>query len=413
MVSHRRSVHRLGSAALACCALAFGTRAAQPADSHGEALAALAAVQATISQVTQSEDSFSTDAATYRDAAQRAINALVGTADPLYDAAAGAPADTVGAIGHLDGLLDGADTEAWVPALRGAEVNLRAAAARLQAAHVAHELMDYQIAATQALTNLVVALGRGSDPGVLGGLQGVLANTALGVPPGARQVDACALPSGAAPFYATHAGYLAFVGVPAMAGTHVLADTVTATAVAVQDGAVVLSTPAAALVARLCADAAPQSPHPSAPAAHGAAAPPANGPQQGQAALPALYTRAQAEAGQTLYMEHCVSCHGANLHGVAAPAVAGTDFLQAAKDNDWTLEVIRYLVFTMMPLNASGSLQPGQYADLMAFLLASSCYPAGSTPFPQDDQPGFADVALKPLPDPQPGQNALGVCPVG
>ena len=412
MVFSRRSACALGPAALAiCCALSSGALAAPPGDPHGEALAALSAIQATIGQVIQSEDSFSTDPAAYRDAAQRAINMLVGTGDPLYVAAAGAPADPVGAIGRLDGLLGGADDQAWVPALRGAEVNLRAAAARLQTAHAAHELMDYQIAATQALSSLGTALGRGGDTGVLGGLQGVLANTVLGVPQGAREVDACAPPSGAAPFYGTHAGYLAYVAVPAAAGKHALVDTLTATAVTVQDGAVVLSTPAAALVSHLCATAAPP-PQPAAPASHGSAIPPASGPQRAEGTPPALYTRAQAEAGRTIYMDQCVTCHGANLHGVAAPAVAGTEFLKAAKDNDWTLEVIRYLVFTMMPLNAGGSLQPEQYANLMAFLLASNCYPAGSAPFPQDDQPSFADVQLKPPPDPRPGQNALGVCPV-
>ena len=413
MVFSRRFARALGSSALVtCCALSSGARAAQPADPHGEALAALSAIQATVGQVVQSEDSFSTDPASYRDAAQRAINMLVGTGDPLYAAAAGAPADPTGAIGRLDGLLGAADDQVWVAALRGAEVNLRAAVARLQTAQAAHELMDYQIAATQALSSLGTALGRGGDTGVLGGLQGALANTALGVPRGAREVDACAPPSGAAPFYSTHAGYLAYIAVPAGAASHALVDPVTATAVAVQNGAVVLSTPAAALVAHLCATE-PPPPQPAAPASHGSVTPSASSPQQAEGTPPALYTRAQAEAGRTIYMEQCVTCHGANLHGVAAPAVAGTEFLKAAKENDWTLEVIRYLVFTMMPLNAGGSLQPEQYADLMAFLLASNCYPAGSAPFPEADQPGFADVQLKPPPDPRPGQNELGVCPVG
>ncbi|MBV9750610.1 MAG: cytochrome c [Acetobacteraceae bacterium] len=413
MAFSRRFARSLGSSALAAwCGLALGARAAQPGDPHGEALALLAAIQATVGQVVQSEDSFSTDPAAYRDAAQRAINMLVGTGDPLYVAAAGAPADPAGAIGRLDGLLSSADDQAWVPALRGAEVNLRAAVARLQTAHAAHELMDYQIAATQALSSLGTALGRGDDASVLGGLLGALASTALGVPQGAREVDACAQLSGAAPAYGTHAGYLAYIAVPVAAGTHALADAVTATAVTVQGGAVVLSTPAAALVAHLCATEAPPPP-PAAPASHGAAKPPASSPKRAEGTLPALYTLAQAAAGQRIYMEQCVSCHGANLHGVAAPPVAGTEFLKTAEDNNWTLEVIRYLVFTMMPLNAGGSLQPPQYADLMAFLLASNCYPAGSTAFPEADQPSFADVQLKPLPNPRPNQNALGVCPVG
>lgn len=412
----RRAARALWPAALAGC-LALGAHAAARPDDHGQALAALSGIQAAVGDIVQSGDSFSTDPATYKAAAQRAINALVGTGDPLYDGSAGVPADPAGAIGRLDSLLDQPGDPAWAPSLRGAEINLHAAVARLQTAHAAHELMDYQIAATQALASLGMALGRGSDPGVLGGLQGALANTVLAVPQGAREVDACAALPAAAPAYGTHAGHLAFVAMPAAGGA--LAEPVTATAVRVQGGAVVLSTPAAAVVARLCAASAspaptPAAPTPAPPAPHGSNTPPASGAQQKQGAPPpALYTRAQAEAGRQVYMAQCVSCHGANLHGVSAPAVAGTDFLQTAKDNDWTLEVIRYLVFTMMPLNAGGSLQPRQYAELMAFLLMSNCYPAGSTPFPQDDQPDFADVQLQPVPGPHPGQNEMGVCPVG
>ncbi len=90
------------------------------------------------------------------------------------------------------------------------------------------------------------------------------------------------------------------------------------------------------------------------------------------------------------------------MQGVAAPSVAGTDFLTTAQHNGWTLEIIRYLVFTMMPMNAAHSLSPEAYAAVMAHLLASNCYPAGSTPFPTDDDPKFAKIKLGPVPGPPP-----------
>ncbi len=108
-----------------------------------------------------------------------------------------------------------------------------------------------------------------------------------------------------------------------------------------------------------------------------------------------------------------MSCHGSNLQGTAAPSVAGRDFLGTAQHNGWTLAVIRYLVVHMMPMNSPASLAPAQYADVLAFLLAANCYPAGATAFPTGDDPRFAAIKLAPPPGKLPGQNDKGVCAVG
>jgi polar amino acid transport system substrate-binding protein len=382
------------------------------------------------------EDSYSSDPADYRAAAQRAINVLVGAQDPLYVASAGRPDDPAGAIGQIDHLLDRNATPPWVSALRGAEVNARAAVGRLDAARTAHELTDFQIAASQALANLQVAQGRPTDAGVFGGMEGALATTELGVPDDAHVVDACG--TAAEPGWGVHDGYLGFVALAPGTALSDFAEPLGVNAVAIQNGVVVLRTAAWPIVVRGCAapavtaanaaQAQPTQPAPGQPASTGSIpAPAASNPHSApppapagsgasashQDAPPALYTLAQAHAGQQVYAQNCVSCHGANLQGLAAPGIAGTEFLKTAKDNDWSLEVIRYLVFTMMPLNAGGSLTPEQYADVIAYILASNCFPAGSTPFPQDDQPGFATIQLAPPATPNPHQNALGVCPVG
>jgi polar amino acid transport system substrate-binding protein len=421
----------LASVPLACSAAPLAARpgAGPPADAHQVALAALADLQVAIDAIVAAEDSYSTDPAFYRAAAQRAIEALAGTQD-------GAP----GGVRRIEELLATATSQPWVAPLRSADVNMSAAVARLQSAKNARELNEFQIEASQALIGLEVAKGRPTELGVFGGLEGALATTALGVPTNARQVDGCAAPL-KAPAWGTRDGYLAFVALPAGSDAMELPRNMAETDVSVRNGVILMHTPAAGAVAKLCgvaettsdpgagsaspagtsqpsdARSGASSPHRPPPAS----APPASAPDEAaastqptsaQAPRPALYTEAQAQAGKQVYEKYCVACHGANLHGTAAPSVAGTDFLSTAKNNEWTLEVIRYLVFTMMPLNAGGQLTPEQYANVMAFLLASNCFPAGSTPFPQTDDPSFANIKLGPSSEHHPGENALGVCPV-
>ena len=279
---------------------------------------------------------------------------------------------------------------------------------------------------------LEVAQGRPTETGVLAGLEGALANTELGLPGDAQVVDGCAAPPNT-PSFGVHDGYIAWVAVPAGDGTHELAENPGGTDVTMHGGVILLHTAAAPLVAQECSghaaapatgSAKPATQYAAAPAttsATPAAATPATGSaapatQHAAAApatdaLPALYTTAQARAGEQVFVSKCSSCHGANMQGAAAPSVAGNDFLVAAQHNGWTLEIIRYLVFTMMPLNAADSLSPDAYAAVMAYLLASNCYPAGDKPFPTADDPSFANVKLGPVSGKPPAnQDSQGVC---
>ena len=381
--------------------------AAPPADLHAAAVAAAADLQSAVDAVVAAEDSYTADPTIFKAAAGKAIDALNR------------------ASGRIEDVVGGGGDQPWVDPLRGAEVNMTAASARLTSAQSARELDDFQQLATEALIGMKAAQGRATELGVFGGLEGALANTVLGIPAGGRQVDACAKPR-VAPAWGTHGGYVAWVSVPQTAGVHRLAESQGGTDVTVQNGIIVLHTPAAGTVAKLCATSgaapAPAAPAatppagtapdpasaPAGPAPHAAnAAPPSSG--SAGPALPALYTAAQARAGELVHVRVCAACHGVNLHGVSAPSIAGTDFLTTAQSNGWNLEVIRYLVFTQMPLNAAGTLSPKEYADVMAYILASNCFPAGNTPFPEQDQPSFAKVMLRPRTDSR--QNALGVCP--
>ena len=391
-----------------------GTAQAAAVDDHEAARAALADLRAAVAEIVQVDRTFATDRLVYRRASQRAINALVGMHGASYAADAGLPAgaDAEGAIGHVDQLLDRKEAPAWAEPLRGAEANLRAAVAHLEDSRKARELMDYAIAVSRALTYLEVAQGRPTETGVLGGIEGALSNTLLGVPAGATQADGCAAPT-ATPSYGTHAGYLAWVALPATSGTHALAEAPGGADLVVQDDMIVLHTAAAPLVATACASRVQAAP-PSALVEPAAAAAPAPAPAAASgSAPPALYTVAQAQAGAAIYASKCVSCHGADLHGTAAPSVAGTDFLDTAKHNGWTLQIIRYLVVNNMPRNSPKSLSPTEYASVLAFLLASNCYPAGGTPFPTKDEPAFGKIVMGPVPGAHPDRNDLGVCKVG
>jgi mono/diheme cytochrome c family protein len=272
--------------------------------------------------------------------------------------------------------------------------------------------MAYDIAISRSLDYLLVARGGPTELGVFGGLKGVLANTELGVPDGATTSDGCAEPS-AAPSYGVHDGHLAWVAMPAGEGTHVLVENAGEQSIVVRGNMIILPTAAAAVVAKECNTHAAAQMSPPTTATAALASPAQQAARAGGTAVPALYTKAQAEAGAQVFASKCVLCHGANLQGTAAPSVAGTDFLDTAKHNGWTLEIIRYLVVNDMPFNAPGSLSPRAYADVLAFLLASDCYPAGSTPFPMKDDPAFARIKLGPVPGAHPGENRFGVCPDG
>ncbi|MGI4978596.1 MAG: c-type cytochrome [Janthinobacterium lividum] len=422
----------MAGAAVLCLLPLAGPARAGTAEDHATAQAALADLRAARTAVVGALDSYEADPSHYREAAQRAANMLAGERDPAYSAAAGVPDDAVGAVGRLDALLNRTDAPVWADAVRGAEVNARAAVARLQTAAKAHELGDFQIAATEAVDSLLVAEGRSTSPDVFGGLLGALGTTVLGVPLGVNTVDACS--GTVAAGWAVHGGRLGFVALAPGTALPALDTPLGVTAVAGTDELVVLRTAAWPLVQQDClapatgrhAEAPPatggapaavaatqHAAAAQAPAAAPAATAAAAAPAADNAPFPALYTEAQAEAGKAVYAENCVSCHGADMHGLAAPAIAGTEFLSSAADNSWSLEAIRTIVFTMMPLNAGGSLSTKQYAEVTAFILASNCLPAGATPFPEDDSPELDKVQLHPLAAPPANRNALGVCPVG
>jgi alcohol dehydrogenase (cytochrome c) len=95
---------------------------------------------------------------------------------------------------------------------------------------------------------------------------------------------------------------------------------------------------------------------------------------------PGIYTAAQAQRGREAYALRCADCHGPNLEGAGAPALAGPAFRKVWGRPNRTIDDLFYIVRTTMPRPSSGSLSTDQYLDLLAYLLQQNGLPAGAEP---------------------------------
>ena len=399
-------------AVLAALAVPSGL-AATPASDHARAEAALSNIRAAVAAIMDAENDATNGPARYVQAAHRAINLLVGRGDSAFDPAAGDPGDPVGAIGEVNHLLDRRATPPFVPALHGVLVNLQSAVANLGDAAKAHGLGAYQNDVSQALQTMEIAEGRSGTFDVFGGMRGAIANTELGVPAGAPTENGCAAPHVAG--YGLWHGWLVWHAVKLDGGPIATAGS---SIVKKEGSMLVLYTPAAAMVHHLCAADVKHHAATHASVQHASVqvtkAPAARlirvADKGGDGAV--SYTMAQATAGKTVYSTHCASCHGANLQGVAAPAIAGKEFLTTAHTNGYSVSILNTIVTQNMPFNDPGSLKPGEYADVMAYLLTSNCFPAGKTAFPTNPGSHFGTVKLSIPAHPAGTPDKNGVCPV-
>jgi quinoprotein glucose dehydrogenase len=91
-----------------------------------------------------------------------------------------------------------------------------------------------------------------------------------------------------------------------------------------------------------------------------------------------VYTDEQAKRGAEVYAAKCAMCHGDGLGGVeSAPALTGPGFY--ANWEGETLNALFDRIRMSMPLDDPGSLSRAQNADVVAHMLKSGGYPAGST----------------------------------
>ena len=95
------------------------------------------------------------------------------------------------------------------------------------------------------------------------------------------------------------------------------------------------------------------------------------------------FDAAQVAHGKELYGNACAKCHGADLEGNTAPALSGTSFAPLSHSHLTIGGVFGYMA-TNMPADQPGKLKDEDYADLMAFLLASNGYVAGKNKLTAD-----------------------------
>ena len=96
-----------------------------------------------------------------------------------------------------------------------------------------------------------------------------------------------------------------------------------------------------------------------------------------------VYSDEQANRGKALYAQECASCHGSELTGgEMAPPLAGGEFL--AGWDGLTIGNLFERIRISMPQNAPGSLSGQQNADILAYVLSVSKFPAGAAEMPKE-----------------------------
>jgi mono/diheme cytochrome c family protein len=96
-----------------------------------------------------------------------------------------------------------------------------------------------------------------------------------------------------------------------------------------------------------------------------------------------VYTAEQAKRGESLYAQHCSSCHGSTFEGgEMAPPLAGGAF--NANWNGLSLGDLAERIRISMPQNNPGSLSRQQYVDILATMLGGGEFPQGKTELPRE-----------------------------
>ncbi len=97
----------------------------------------------------------------------------------------------------------------------------------------------------------------------------------------------------------------------------------------------------------------------------------------GPAFAAGIYSEPQATRGEELYQQNCAVCHGAQLQGTPAAPLTGPAFSGRWEDGKHTLDDLYYIIRSLMPNTAPGSLTKAQYADIVAYILKANRDPAG------------------------------------
>lgn len=92
-----------------------------------------------------------------------------------------------------------------------------------------------------------------------------------------------------------------------------------------------------------------------------------------------LFTTSQVSRGKAVYEQSCAACHGDALSGGSAPALTGTNFQSSWSHPKMTVDDFFYLVRTTMPPRAAASVSTADHAAVVAYILQSNGYAAGTS----------------------------------
>ena len=101
-----------------------------------------------------------------------------------------------------------------------------------------------------------------------------------------------------------------------------------------------------------------------------------------------IYTTAQAKRGEPQFMNKCAYCHrdeatgGQQIQITPAPPLSGPDF--ARRWDNRSLDQLLTTIYATMPQWEGGTLSRQEAADILAFILQDSSYPAGAFELPPD-----------------------------
>jgi len=98
-----------------------------------------------------------------------------------------------------------------------------------------------------------------------------------------------------------------------------------------------------------------------------------------------VYTDEQAQRGEQLYHEACVSCHGDMLKGSGeTPGLTGNAFL--SNWNGLTLGDLFERIRRTMPQDKPARVTRQQKSDILAYLLRFNKFPAGKAELPRQTE---------------------------
>jgi quinoprotein glucose dehydrogenase len=125
-------------------------------------------------------------------------------------------------------------------------------------------------------------------------------------------------------------------------------------------------------------------------------------PREARSVWDGVFTEAQARRGRGFYLEHCASCHGANLQGGEYRALQGDEYRALQGDRFWvawqetTVDYLLRKISTTMPHSEDGSLKgtlgAHTYVDIIAHILSTNGFPAGATELTEASSVGIRIV---------------------